>query len=586
MAIVSLTSDGLTIACLFLNHDWSAQLSVSHVFRGTIDAGVSGREGRRPGDEAFRLTAAVHLQLDPAEGTALRQTLATLAEGYVGVPLWNDVLLEADWSTRVYEAERIVDLDSPIILAKDAILTAGRHYAPLLVGHIDELPTITPIDDTHCELSFTVVGDAPWEFRIGINGTASTGLWPSTLVPDWTSSPTDTPEHGLRFDQIGDQRTRTIEGQERAFRWNQEAEFWLTSRTEVRTLLAFFLVSQGQRQPFEQPWWFKPGAATAEAPHSTTVRFANDVVTLDYFTDADATARIKVTQLPWEITGVMGETPVQPARVFLYKITYALPTPVIYRFTSWPRPLTRTSDGTYQPQPFTHRKFTGSTDLRGTQIALDSFLFSGNPLALFHPDIREGRLLLEVREIETDPIDADAAVLKWFGEIKSVRTNGRKLDAAGVFIGQILDRQLPNVLIGPICNTRLFSSRCKLVKAAFDKTGTFAAAADCVLDITTSATDAAGTFAHGSIEIGTGAAWEVRSIVDSTPISGGQRLTVDWPVRQAPVGQAVLFARGCDLQAQTCKDLGNFENFRGHPNRPTVNLSLPTIKPAAAPGKK
>lgn len=588
MSIVTLTSDGLDIACVKFLHDWSVKLSINYRFPGELTSGLSGREERRPGDEALRLTAGVRLSLEPAEADALRQFFATVGKGWIGIPLWNDVMTGAEWAAgqAIHAPQRLLDLTGDVIVEASAGLEPENLYAPLLVGHIDELPTLELFDDTRADVAFTLFEDSPWAFRIGINSAGTAGLWPSALVPDWTSPPRDVPAHGLTFAPLGEGRERTIDGEERAFRWSQDAEFWLNGRGEVRTLLAFFLASQGQRQPFVAPWWFKPGTATAETPHSTTVRFAADSLALDYFTDADATVRVGVTQLPWEIAGVDGEVPVQPSRIFLYKLTYALPAPVTYRFTNCWRPLTRAADGTYEPRPFKHRELTGTLDLKGNQISIDSFLFASNPLALFHPNIREGRLYLTIYEIETDPINADSATVKWFGEIRSARVTGRKVDAAGVFVGQILNRQLPNVLIGPRCNTRLFSPKCGLDRATFLRTGTFDVSSGLTIDVTTAATDAANTFAHGEIEIGTGAAWEVRTILTSAPISGGQRFTIDWPVRQAAAGQDVAFVRGCDLSAATCTALGNFERFRGHPNRPTTNFSLPAMQTAGAPGKK
>ena len=107
-----------------------------------------------------------------------------------------------------------------------------------------------------------------------------------------------------------------------------------------------------------------------------------------------------------------------------------------------------------------------------------------------------------------------------------------------------------------------------------------------MLDIATSASEAANTFLYGVVEIGTGAAWEQRAIIASAPISGGQRLTVDWPVRQAAAGQAVKFVRGCDRTWATCQALGNEANFRGLPHMPQENLALPTMALPQAPGKK
>src|SRR4051812_49365772 len=98
MPISTLNSDGLSIACLLLQHDWSASLSISHRFPADIVSGKSGREGRRPAAEELTLTAAVRLGLENADAAALRETLAALADGWVGVPLWNDALLGADWA--------------------------------------------------------------------------------------------------------------------------------------------------------------------------------------------------------------------------------------------------------------------------------------------------------------------------------------------------------------------------------------------------------------------------------------------------------------------------------------------------------
>jgi hypothetical protein len=590
MPISNLSSDGINIACLLLSHEWSVRLSVSHRFAGNVTAGVSDREERRPEDEALRLGAAIHLQLPKADGDALRQRLATLGKTFVGVPLWMDALtIDAEgavWPSRIYAAERLINLTTPAIVAKDAILTPGEVYAPLLVGHIDELPPITALDEENCELTFSLTEDSGWTFRVGINATDVPGVWPPSLVPDWFTSPVDQPLHGLEFLQIGEQRERSIEGEERPFRWEQTGEFWFKSRAEVRSILAFFVACEGPRQEFTAPVWFKPGEATAETPHSTKMRFKGDVLTLDYFDDADATARVELTQLPWEIAGVEGETPKQPARIFLYQFTYSLPVPVMWRFTNWPRPLVRPGDGTYAPAPIKHRETTGTLDLRGNELALDSFIFADNPLKLYHPDIREGRIWLQLLEVESDPINPATATVKWFGEIRSVKTTGRKLEASGLFIGQILERQLPNVILGESCNTRLFSRRCGLVRADYAKLGTLTSNAGLVLEIATAAVDAAGAFAFGDIEVGSGATWELRSIVNSVPIVGGQRITVDYPVRQAAVGQGVNFARGCDLKEATCKALGNFERNAGHPRRPKTNLSIPAQAAASAPGKK
>lgn len=587
MPVSSLSFGGLTISCLLFPHEWSVAQSLVHRFPGEIEQGLSGREGRRPDDEALRHTAKISLVLSDADAHDFRQALATIGTGWFGVPIWSDRLLGSAWATRVYDPQVIVDLTTPALVAGGSGLTGTDLYAPLLVGHIDTLPDIAALTDGTCELSFTLTEDSPWAFRVGVRTSASAGTWPATLTPNWLSNPIDRPTQGLTFQSIGEQRERAIEDQEVAFRWAQDADFLLADRTALGTLLAFFVASQGGRQPFTAPWWFKPGTPTAEAPASTTARFAVDSLQLDFDTDSVATCKIRFLQVPWEISGVGGETPVQPARIFLYRFTHNLPTPQITRFTNWVRTLTRSADGDYLPAPMKHAEINEGIALAAEEITLDSFIFSGNPLTLFVPFILEAALILEVFEVENDPINPDGATLRWTGEVKKAQQTGRKITATASFLGGLPARQVPGVYIGTTCNTSLFSTRCGLTAATFKKTGTLTSKSGLTLVVATGATDAADVFAHGWVEVGSGATFERRGILNSTPGSGTQTLVIDWPLRQAASGQAVAFYPGCDLTAATCTaKFSNFARFRGHPNLPQVNLSLPSATPPTTGGKK
>jgi hypothetical protein len=592
MPVVNLTSDGLDITVLTFPHEWSASLSLSHRFPGSVTSGQSKREGRRPKGEDLRHKAAVHLVIEGDDAQEFRATLATLGSGWVGLPLWMDQHPGADWAARKYDPQRLFNLTAGTVVATGSALTADHVYAPLLVGHIDELPPMPADSAEVADLTFTLVEDSPWEFRIGINATVAAGTFPAALAPDWTSAPEDKPLIDLEFDSIGDQRERTIDNTETIFRWGQSATFTLRDAAEIRSLLAFFYASEGLRRKFQIPWWFKPGDALAEAPHSTKARFASDALTLDYLSPDLATVKIDVVQVPWELAGVEGEQPEQPPRAYLYRYTYRLPAPQVYRVTNWPRPLARTADGTYAPAPMLHREISDTLDLRNNKTTVDSFHFAGNPLTLWQPNRIEAPLTLEIFAAESWPIDPDLAVLIFTGDVKRPHRDSRKLEAPVVFLAGLLERELPRVRVGPTCNTEIFSRLCGLDPAAYRKTGTLTAAdpAATVLTVTTAAADAENTFALGTIEIGAGLAWEKRHILASEPIVGGQLITVDWPVRQAPAGQAVTFIRGCDRTGATCRTLGAAgswkDRFRGHEHVPSYNLSLPTMKAPGSTGKK
>ncbi len=592
MPFATLTSDGLSILCLLVDHDWKeTQFAVSHYFPDDITAGLSNRESRRPEAEALLLSVGIKIIADSDEAQDLRQTLATLGKGWVGVPLLNDQFLGADYATagaRAYAPQRFLDLTAPAIVADGDSLTAEHTYAPLVVGHITELPPIEPISGTAALCAATLTEDSPWDFRLGINATIAAGTWPEVLLPDWSTPPTQTPVHGLEFARIGLQREQTIAQEERAFVWASESSFTLADKTELATLLGFFLASRGRWTPFDGSLGFTPGTPTAEAPNVTKLRFADRTLKIFFASSQVATARVKFQQVPWEIVGTAGETPQQPARIFLYQITYGVPGPVLFRFTNCWRPLTRTDDGTYAPAPMQHEAIDGGLDLQGEDITLNSFLFDGNPLAMFNPNILEGRLWLRAFEIETDPIDADEAVLKWFGSIAKAPQTGRAFAAECQWLGGLLDREVPNVRFGPMCNTFFLSSRCGHLKSTWAKTGTLSSSSENTIFIATADAAAANTYAPGKIEVGAGLTYESRVIVASTPGTGGQELTLDRPLRQAATDQDITYYRICDRTVARCKELdptGWKGRFRGHPNTPQVNLSLPQAADTPA-GKK
>ncbi len=578
MAILALVTDGLAVSCITFPHEWSATLSIAHRFPCVITPGGSGREGRRPKDEALAYTATVHLVLAGTEAQAFRQMLATIGKGFAALPVWHDTLAGVDWDDRIYDAERILDITAGAIIAKGDAMDDAHDYVPLIIGRIQELPELPADTAKQTDFTFVLVEEAPndlaWSLRVGINAVGASGDWPAGLEPDWNDNPVDQPTRPLEFDRIGEARERVVENEEMAFRWGQEAGFTLASRDEIRALLAFFLASEGPRRSFTSPWWLKPGVATAEAPASTVARFAVDSLRLDYHSGAAATTKIRMLQVPWEIVGVEGEDPEQPPRVFFYRFTHRIPDPQVYRFTNWPRALARAADGTYAPGPFKHDKIVETLDLRGNGVTLESFIFEDNPLMLFRPDRLEAPLGLEIFETETWPIDPDAAVLRWSGEVKRPSFDGRRIQAKALFLGGILEREIPGVLASVNCSTKFGSTRCGKVLADFEIAGTFTSAAGCVLDIAAADASAANFYVYGVIQIGAGATWEQRGIIASEPIVGGQRITVDWPVRQAAAGQAVVFRRGCDLRWSTCQVLGG--KFRGIPH-----MALPQ-----APGKK
>ena len=97
------------------------------------------------------------------------------------------------------------------------------------------------------------------------------------------------------------------------------------------------------------------------------------------------------------------------------------------------------------------------------------------------------------------------------------------------------------------------------------------------LDVTGGAALAADWFAYGFMVIGAGDTMEVRFIARSSPIGGGQRLTVHRPLFYNGSGAAVEFYPGCDGQfASGCAKFANQINYGGAPHKPDYIESVGT----------
>jgi hypothetical protein len=583
-----LYSDSLSIICLLTPADWSMDVSVSHLFAARVTSGLSDREDRVPEAEQMLLTAFCGISAEGSEAQALRNMLATLGTGWVGYPLWMDQF-SGDSAPKCYAAQRIIDLTAPAILAAGATLDSSHTYAPLLVGHITELPPIRPSDgDDAATCEFTVTEDSPWDFRIGPAVSMEIGTWPTALSPDWSDAPVETPVRELEFERIGYLRQQVIGQQERALRWTSKAGFTMLSGEEIGTLIGFYSACRGPWKPFDSAFWYTPGDPTQNAPHSSMVRFDDEALVISYVDTESATAEIKLIEVPWEIAGVSGETPQQPPRLYLYRFTYAIPEPVTFRFTNCWRPMTVTGDGIYTPAPMEHEDMNSGLTLTTEDVTLNSFESPGNPLAMFNPNVLEGKLELRIYEIETEPIDPDQQKLVWAGTVTRAPKTGRRYSAEGKFLGGLIDREGPMVRIGPSCNTDFCSNECGHDLAAFKKIGTLATASGTTVVVSADDTETENTYAPGCICVGTGLAWETRTVIASAPVTGGQQFTLDRPLRQAASGQTVTYYRICDRSVAVCKALdpdGWKARFRGHPNLPVYSLSLPTAESSNS-GKK
>jgi hypothetical protein len=570
------THNGNQVALLLAPPNMGDGYSITYTVATSLDEGLSGRESRRVRHEAPRLEQTTAYTLEAAQADAWRKMLPILGTAYVGVPLWCDYLLGSQWADRIHDAQFLVRFsNSSIIAATDALL-ANEYYAPLLLGRLKDPPAGAALNEQVLEFSLTVREDSPWEYRIGPKDTVSNTTFPANLAPDWTDVQ-DKWVDGIELDAIGDGRVSTIDGEEKAPKWGQVAAFTLGSRSEIRTMVGFFSAARGRWAAFTAPVWFRPGTSTANTPYTTKARLASDSLTLNFEAGNVAATQISLWQVPWEINIPAGEVPQQAARAFLYKFTYDLPTPEVTRWTSYEKPLTRTADGTYAPARIEHEGLKYGLNLDGGSVQLTTDRFAGNPLLRFVPFNAEARLLLEIREGSPDA--PDAATVVWTGEITEATGTGKRIKATGDVFGALFERKFPRFLMQQGCNVTLFSTACGVNKATYQVTGTLASSIGNVLTVTCGSTQAANYYARGEVWIGSGSTLERRMILDSTPGTGTQELTVDRPLAvNGAGGMAAVFWPGCDGQYSTCSaKFNNKARFRGHPFMPRDNPALKRV---------
>jgi hypothetical protein len=577
MSFPIVTHNGNQIALLLAQPNMGGGYSISYTVNTSLDEGLGGRESRRARHEALRLEQTTSYVLEAALADAFRKMLPNLGTAYVGVPLWCDYLSGSEWADRIHDAQFLVRLSDNAIVAGGSTLDANTDYVPLLVGRLKEKPSGAALNEQVLELTLTVKEDSPWEYRVAPKDTVSNANFPASLSPDWTAVE-DRWVDGIELDTIGDGRVSTINGEEKVAKWGTAAAFTFGSRAEIRTMLGFFAAARGRWASFNAPLWFRPGTSTTAVPHTTKARLASDSLTLAFEAGNVATTSLALWQVPWEINGVAGETPQQPARAFFYKFTYDLPTSEVTRWTSYEKPLTRTADGTYTPARIEHDGLKYGLNLDGGKVTLTSDRFAGNPLLRFIPFSAEARLLLEIREGSPDA--PDAAVVVWTGEITEAAGNGKAITATGDVFGAIFERKFPRFLMQQGCNVTLFSTACGVTKATYQVTGTLTTSIGNVLTVTCGSTQAADYYARGEVWVGSGSSLERRLILSSSPGSGTQVLTVDRPiVTNGAGGVSATFWAGCDGQYSTCgSKFANKLRFRGHPFMPRDN---PTLKRVA-----
>ena len=558
-----------------------------------IEEGESGRENREPGRESLSLEQTCAYTLRKNDAAALKAGLATLGNKLVGVPLWCDLLAGADWADKNFVPGYLVRMSDGAILAEGSALEATEFYAPLLVGKLRQRPDEDAWTEDGCQCEISVFESSPPEYKIQGAAVIAGEQFPEELEPTWTEV-IERSADGLVYDQVGKIREVSIDGQEKATKWGQEAAFVLNGRDEIRSLIGFFETVRGQWKSFGMPVWFRPNPDTETTPHDTRARFAADGIELAFSGGSLASCQLAFWQVPWEIEPPEGEEAEQAAPAYLFKFIMPVPGgPLYWRFTDWERAIERNEDGavSYTPGPFEFDRITQDFALEDDPTTILSRVFEENPLMLILRRILEAPLEIEI--YRCDPDDPDNARQVYSGEVEDVTGTGRALEAPTSLLGGAFETKVPDFFVQVPCNWDFCDEGCGLDPDDWTFEGTLVSVdgLELVVAVTANPPGAAlagDYFAKAWIAKGSGETYEARDIVRSYDQGAGQqRFVLKRPFRDLEEGQTFTFRPNCGGTWSECKTkFANAINYGGHRHVQPDNPSLPTRETNVATGKK
>jgi hypothetical protein len=145
-----------------------------------------------------------------------------------------------------------------------------------------------------------------------------------------------------------------VEGVESLVRLTQQANFVLPDAARIRRLLSFYRVRRGRAESFVMPFCLQDGTT---AIHHGRFRFAKDGLKVTFSAPGVAEAAVSFVEAP----DFVGETQARAAFCYLFEFTYEVPSPVIYRYTNYEKPLVYAGH-TYEPQKIEHGNRKQSTN--------------------------------------------------------------------------------------------------------------------------------------------------------------------------------------------------------------------------------
>jgi len=573
MSLHSITLNGESVLLFLAPVDWAEGVAITHRLDAEVEEGLTGLESRRPRYGALRLEMTFTALVTGSDVGTLREGLRSAASLRVAVPFWPDLLEAGTAVVGIYTAPNVVQWNMDTgAFAVNKVAALHPLRAPLVVGRLSDESEMEVLGGGLVSVTMKVVEDSPYSERIGLNSVDVGDDWPTDLMPDWKKN-TAGIQHRAEAQQVGEGRERHVEGIESLVRMTQQANFVLPDAARIRRLLSFYRARRGRAESFVMPFCLQDGTT---AIHHGRFRFAKDGLKLTYSAPGVAEAAVSFVEAP----DFVGETQARAATAYLFEFVYEVPSPVIYRYTNYEKPLVYAGH-TYEPQKIEHGSLKQSTNPAKDELTVTCGEFTDslgrrNPLWQRVGHGLERRLLLTVYACNPAAPN-DSASVYWRGSCGEVTPTGRLWKAKCVPYAGRLDSMAPATILKSGCNNFFCDRLCDpvgTIRAALTTTGAVSGASGTVLKIA-ALNHPDGYFAGGWVEVGEGDAHEFRAIQTSRRTTTGIELILQRPLLRSHTGETATFLPDCDGQPSRCKAYGNYARFRGFPFIPADNPTLP-----------
>jgi hypothetical protein len=555
----SIVIDGQNCLLLLPEINWRIRPKITHRYFTASAEGRTGIEARA--SEAAGMMLSFEF-LYTLKGTVAQEVIDALdaldpLDEFLAVPIWPDKKSAAEYAAgaRKYSAQHYINLDPDT--GAYSIDADGGHPVTmgLAVCALVERPRLTPRTDMETDILIRAEEDSPWESRVDVNELAHP-TW--DFSPNWSTLPDASSRWQLQRRRMGQGRRSARTGTLAPAKQTPSAKYTFRGEDTIRKALTFWRDHFGPYAAFTIPKNIAPDGTD----QTLQVTFADESLTLEYSQLDVANARIAFDQ---DLLLDGGEPSQQrPSRAYLYRLQWDGGT-TVFAWTDWAKAYTY-AGVTYQPGIVEHRASNETLKPGQSDWQLLVYDFEGNPLRAFGRLARERRLLLSI--YECDPAVANTATMVFDGEIKTAPNKGPIYTATAALFGGALRAQIPQTYCQTGCNNVLGDDLCGIDLETLREDGVIAVvdASGTIVDITCGSAQAADYYPPGFLELGAGDGVELRFIIRSEPIAGGQRFTLHRPLWTSEVGTAAKIYPGCDQQYEGgCARYANQGNFFGAP---------------------